>query len=693
MTVPPPGLLLGGWTLSVAPSTAAGVTLAAVCCAAFGLWRVPPPGGRRRRATVAALRLVAVAAVAVLICGPERRVEGDAEPVPFPVLLDVSDSMRTGGNRGAGGEPSRGEDAVAVIRRWGKGRPLHIRPFAATLGPPAPVGTAGMVDLDRTGSDPAAAVRAALTDPAVRRAGLLAIMTDGRSTVGPAGRLSAAAGAARQAGVRLLIVGAGEPDPLGGPRLVTFTAGRPIGAGEPVTVAAAWTFVDGAPLRPPPLVATVVDRSDGTVAAAGPVTIGDDGVARFAAVVTPPAAGRRIYDLTLSAHDAPIAGAGGSAAIDVPGETVRVLLTADRPRHEVRFLQSLLEREPTVRLTAAVGADQRGGGGEPEDADRFDVTVTVGPAGVGPAGVGLAGDGSNPDSASGRINVTASPVEGAATEPAAVVATAGGRGLGLFLTDPPAIYGRLADLPPDPADVPLATAGGIPLVTLRRGAGGAILTVRTAQTWRWREANGDVPDRGLLEGGVPEGGVPDGGDVHRRFWLAAIRLAAAPANTLPALRVEPTEIEAGGVATVFAEGTTATAVRVEGDNRSRVLPLGADRSAAIRDLPPGRYRLVPHGGNGADGDGAAAELTVTAPPGESGNRSLDRADLRLAAERSGGRFVPLADAADLDEFLPPPPTRPAAASVQRPAESAWPALLIAALLGAEWLLRRRGGGV
>lgn len=481
MTVPPPGLLLGGWTLSVAPSTAAGVTLAAVCCAAFGLWRVPPPGGRRRRATVAALRLVAVAAVAVLICGPERRVEGDAEPVPFPVLLDVSDSMRTGGNRGAGGEPSRGEDAVAVIRRWGKGRPLHIRPFAATLGPPAPVGTAGMVDLDRTGSDPAAAVRAALTDPAVRRAGLLAIMTDGRSTVGPAGRLSAAAGAARQAGVRLLIVGAGEPDPLGGPRLVTFTAGRPIGAGEPVTVAAAWTFVDGAPLRPPPLVATVVDRSDGTVAAAGPVTIGDDGVARFAAVVTPPAAGRRIYDLTLSAHDAPIAGAGGSAAIDVPGETVRVLLTADRPRHEVRFLQSLLEREPTVRLTAAVGADQRGGGGEPEDADRFDVTVTVGPAGVGPAGVGLAGDGSNPDSASGRINVTASPVEGAATEPAAVVATAGGRGLGLFLTDPPAIYGRLADLPPDPADVPLATAGGIPLVTLRRGAGGAILTVRTAQ--------------------------------------------------------------------------------------------------------------------------------------------------------------------------------------------------------------------
>ncbi|MFH5804907.1 hypothetical protein [Alienimonas sp. DA493] len=694
MTFPPStptaGGLIDGWTWSADLPTAAGVLLAAVCCAGIGLWWNPPPGGRVRRTAVALLRLAAAAVIALLALGPERRREGDPEPVPLSVLLDVSESI------------SDGDAALALLRRWEEGRPLSVRPFAAALAPPAPLGelnpayqpdaqasaaggAAAGKDapperalragtdrrIDRSQTDPAAAVRAALGEPAVRRAGALVVVTDGRSTVGPAGRLSAAADAAREAGVRLLVVGAGAPDPLGAPRLAALTATRPLGPGEPVEIAARWAFADGAPAPPPRLTATLTDRTDGAVVAAGPATVEPgppDGAATFAATVVPPAAGPRTYDLTLTARGEPFPEAAGSLTIEVLDGTTRVLLLADRPRHEVRFLQSLLEREPTVDLTAAVGDAPR-----PPDGEPFDVRILVGEEEPN----------APPAAAGGRIVATTTPAGPPPvrppTEPTVVVPTAAGRRLGLFAAVPPPLFLALPDAPPDPAAAVLATAGGAPLVTLRRTARGARITVAAPQTWRWR--------------GEATAGLGDDGDVHRRFWLAAIRLAAAAPGTTPALRVEPTTIEAGGVATVYAEGTGATAVRVEGPGVTRSLPLAADGSATIGNLPPGRFRVFPVGGQPGGAAGDAVELTVTAPPAEGERTSQDRADLLRAAERSGGRFLALADAAGAPNFLPPPPRTPAAATTERPAEAAWPALLIAGLLCGEWLLRRRGGGV
>ncbi|QDT16161.1 vWA domain-containing protein [Alienimonas californiensis] len=668
---PTSGGLFDGWSWSADPLTAAGVLLAAVCCAAFGLWWNPPPGGRGRRLAVVLLRLAAVAVVALLALGPERRREGDPEPVPLPVLLDVSESM-TVGDAGPDAE-GRLDAALAVLRRWEEGRPLSVRPFAASLAPPAPLEGVAAVALDRAATDPAAAVRAALGEPAVRRAGALVVVTDGRSTVGPAGRLSAAADAARDAGVRLLIVGAGEPDPLGTPRLAALTATRPLGPGEPVEIAARWTFADGTPAPPPRFTATLTDRTDGSAAAAGPATVGPNGGATFAATVVPPAAGPRTYGLTLSVRGEPIPDAGGSLTIDVPGGTTRVLLLADRPRHEVRFLQSLLEREPTVDLTAAVGDAPR-----PPDGEAFDVRIVVGAADEG-GGLPFASATSG-----GRIVVTTAPAgppaERAFMEPTAVVPTAAGWRLGLFAAAPPPIFGAPPDAPPDPAAATLATAGGAPLITLRRTGRGAQLTILSPQTWRWR--------------GEATEGSNAAEDVHRRFWLAAVRLAAAAPEETPALRVEPTTVEAGGVARVFAEGSGATAVRIEGPGVTRSLPLTADGSVTIENLPPGRFRLSPVGAAAVGAAaGGAAELTVTAPPAEGARPSPDRADLQRAAERSGGRFLPLADAAGAPRFLPSPPRLPAAATTERPAETAWPALLIAGLLCGEWLLRRRGGGV
>ena len=324
-----------GWTLTADPLTAAGLLLAAVLCAAVGLWIAPPPPGLWRRVLIVASRLAAVGLIALLLLDPERRRGAAGDSVPLTVLLDASGSVA---------EPDR-TAAAALIERWGEDRPVTVRRFG-----------------DEVGTDPAAAVRAALGEPTVRRGGAILLLTDGRSTVGPAGRTSAVAGAAAAAGVRLLIVGLGEPDPLGGVRTAGLTATRPVGPGEPVTVTARWDFADGVPKTPPPLSATLKGRETGAVLAAGPVTI-DGGTATFTATLTPTEPGRRTVDLTLTAADEPVPAGGDSLTLDVPGDPLRVLLLADRRRHEVRFLRDLIAREPT--LTLLESSPLRSGGFQP----------------------------------------------------------------------------------------------------------------------------------------------------------------------------------------------------------------------------------------------------------------------------------------------------------------------------------------
>ena len=564
-----------------------------------------------------------------MLLGPERRRGAAGDPVPLAVLLDVSGSVP---------EPDR-TAAADLTERWEEDRPVTVRRFG-----------------DEDGTDPAAAVRAALGEPAVRRGGAILLLTDGRSTVGRAGRTSAVADAAAAAGVRLLIVGLGEPDPLGGVRTAGLTATRPVGPGEPVTVTARWAFADGVPKTPPPLAAALTDRETGAVLAAGPVTV-DGETATFTATLTPTEAGRRTVDLTLTAAGEPVPAGGGSLTLDVPGDPLRVRLIADRRRHEVRFLRDLIAREPTLTL---LEEPEAGATDEPPD-----VTITVGPP-PEPAATRFPG---------GRIEVRTDPAPGPpATRPTPVTATPLGARLGFFTADPPALFGPPPAGPPDPAAAVLAGAGGEPLVTLTRTPDGATITVRSPQTWRWRAAETDDP--------------------HRRFWLAAVRLAAAGPDEAPAVLLDPPTVVAGGESTVTAVGAGGGAVRVEPLEKSdagaavRTVPVSAGGTAVLSGLPPGRFAVSVVGT-----DGPAATLTVTPPPTEDAVTSQDRADLRRAAARSGGRFLTLRAARRSSRFLPPAPPPPGTASVDRLAERWEPVLLLALLLGAEWTLRRRGGGV
>jgi len=85
-----------------------------------------------------------------------------------------------------------------------------------------------------------------------------------------------------------------------------------------------------------------------------------------------------------------------------------------------------------------------------------------------------------------------------------------------------------------------------------------------------------------------------------------------------------------------------------------------------------------------------ADFRVESPQRELQKRAVDRADLRLATERSGGQLVELENIAQLPVRIPAGDAVPLEAGA---AVSLWnrfePLVLLAGLLIAEWTLRRR----
>ncbi|WP_367874705.1 hypothetical protein [Luteolibacter sp. Populi] len=89
-----------------------------------------------------------------------------------------------------------------------------------------------------------------------------------------------------------------------------------------------------------------------------------------------------------------------------------------------------------------------------------------------------------------------------------------------------------------------------------------------------------------------------------------------------------------------------------------------------------------------------ASFTVPAPPAEGDDLAADPEFLGRLADASGGSLIAPGDfAAFLEKsFTPEPPTARSSGAVWEPSWPRWPlALLIAAVLGAEWYLRRRQG--
>jgi hypothetical protein len=94
------------------------------------------------------------------------------------------------------------------------------------------------------------------------------------------------------------------------------------------------------------------------------------------------------------------------------------------------------------------------------------------------------------------------------------------------------------------------------------------------------------------------------------------------------------------------------------------------------------------------GRAAAVDFTMAPPPGEFAQVRMDAAEMRRAAQQTGGQFYTFESAGRLAEDLPPGQQVPVESLPPRPLWNRWPVLVaFLGLLIAEWILRKRGGMV
>jgi len=140
------------------------------------------------------------------------------------------------------------------------------------------------------------------------------------------------------------------------------------------------------------------------------------------------------------------------------------------------------------------------------------------------------------------------------------------------------------------------------------------------------------------------------------------------------------------------------------DARAHLLPPDPSRpgvaAADLPPLPPGRWRLVPRGGEDLAEPaetGPAREIVVVRAERELAQVRQDRRTLRQTAERLGGKALDASRADDVARLfaelaaLDLAPERTTRQDRHEPA-AGWPWLAVSVgLLAAEWLLRRRHG--
>jgi hypothetical protein len=235
-----------------------------------------------------------------------------------------------------------------------------------------------------------------------------------------------------------------------------------------------------------------------------------------------------------------------------------------------------------------------------------------------------------------------------------------------------------------------ADESSAPLICLQFVGAGKVLFHATDETHRWRFRVGDV--------------------YFARYWVQAIRYLCRPkppSGQLAELSTDRDEYRQGeevGLRVRFLDdrlappqdnGVTVVLAVQSGQRRSLILHRrAAERGifeTALGDLPSGTYRAslaVPS----LPGEPPAHQFSILAPPGELVRTEMDAAQLREAAEISGGKFYTFATIGSLLSDLP----RGRQVRIESlPPVPIWNAPLIALifvlLLTAEWLLRKRLG--
>lgn len=229
----------------------------------------------------------------------------------------------------------------------------------------------------------------------------------------------------------------------------------------------------------------------------------------------------------------------------------------------------------------------------------------------------------------------------------------------------------------------------LPVITLQQVGAGKVLFHATDELWRWRFRQGDT--------------------YYGRYWGQAIRYLsrgkllgqdrAVEFTTDRQIyrRNEPVILRVRFVEERQAPTDDASVhVVVEQTNGGRqevtLKPLAFAPNVFEGQMMPG--------GEGSyhawvsrpsfTGPPPAVDFRVESTQRELQQRMTDRADLKLAAQRAGGRLIPLADAKSIPEWVPPGVAVPLEYGVAVPVwQRSEPLLLLALVLGTEWFLRRR----
>jgi hypothetical protein len=231
----------------------------------------------------------------------------------------------------------------------------------------------------------------------------------------------------------------------------------------------------------------------------------------------------------------------------------------------------------------------------------------------------------------------------------------------------------------------------LPIMALQFVGAGKVVFHATDETHRWRFRVGDV--------------------YFARYWIQTIRYLCRSrllsGNRTAELTTDREQYRRGDVvqlrvrflddrlAPAQDDGVTVVVQREGGERRSISLRRHAsDRGVfegSTAQLPDGQYRAWVASPT-LEGQPPSRQFAIVAPPGELARTQMDALELREAAKISVGKFYRFQDAGKLLSDLP----RGRQVRIESlPPRPIWNAPLLAglfiALIGAEWLLRKRVG--
>ncbi len=607
---------------------------------------------------------------------------------------------------------------------------------------------AAINDLAPTGDEtrPAAAVRRVLDELRGVSPGAIVVFTDGASTAGEAEALSAVAETAARRRVPLYPVGVGSDGPSRDLELYELVADDVAFLGDPVRVTARMRSFGMGKQR---VTVRLLDSATGELLAEATTNPTADGQPfEQELAFTPQSEGGRdvAVKISVAGPESNTSNNSMSRHIEVRKQKIRVLLADHAPRYEYRFLKSLLEREPTIELDAVLQeADLEYSAEDRTALDRFPIrkeeilkydVIIFGDLDPGLLGsdvltalvefvrvkgggiIGVAGPEFFPLRYAGTpletmlpiqlTDATAPPNDALLAEPFRPELTLQGRQAGpMFRLEGddersqavwdslPGLYWRI--------DAPTLRAGAIamaqapdlagrqtPVIAMQRFGAGKVLLHLSDETWRWRWRAGDL--------------------YFGRYWIQAIRFLSRASlvgsQNGAELTADRRSYSQGDDVTLRARflderllppSPQAVSVVVEERSGGRQ-QIEFARAGELSNVFEGRLSRLPEGTYHAwvrepvfAGTPPAVDFRVEAPDRELGRRAADIADLRRAAEKSGGKYYDLKDVAALPRQLP------AGRSVRLEAAEPRPLwnrpelmLMLAAVLSAEWLLRKQG---